>query len=466
MSLVKRVTILSETRAEHLIGRISRKIVYFAFLWVGFSGCGQTAKPVVAPSSGDVHTYFGGPGLTGQTDPYLRSSITIDHSLNTITASTVSVDQPTLVPNLTGTFTTSSAGFLNISQTINNNLSFANPPLTGAWLVEIPGVGAMGNLLTATQSNGLGTPPVVHPAPIVMIEDGACPNFPKPASFFFLTPGQGAFGTVDIGTQGTAVNFQISSSNLGNPLAPPSSFSATGGCSDSVLGPLTGYPLNGQFSNSVSPDVVALGTSGFIIISSRGARQGLLSGASALGLAVSPAPLDSNALTAAHYSGFVFAPNETVFLNPPFDLTTLASSFGDNTPASPACTTLTNSLKKQSLSPSAFSLFGGEYPNNNPTAANAVENCDMVIDLGIQDEKNNGLFPNATVFIGSNYPFFPDDPNNPPPPPPAAAYPAVAIAAQVQGRYVIFVSTNAGLPDQFGNLGVQAVGIYLFQKSQ
>jgi hypothetical protein len=99
----------------------------------------------------------------------------------------------------------------------------------------------------------------------------------------------------------------------------------------------------------------------------------------------------------------------------------------------------------------------------------------VAIDLGIEDPANNGLFPNATVFIGSSYPPF--SAANPwncfgTTQVCAVSFPAAAVVGQVQGQFVIFVVTSAvskpkaELPDGQGNLLSQPVGIYLFQKAQ
>ena len=173
-----------------------------------------------------------------------------------------------------------------------------------------------------------------------------------------------------------------------------------------------------------------------------------------------------------------------------YDITELASAFGDNTATSAACSTLQSSLvanngqgaSSVATLPSANSLYGGEFLTtsgtgtaNDPTGTNGSEDCDVVIDLGVQDSANNGLFPNATVFIGSNYPpFSASEPWNcfgttlvc------AVSFPAAAVVGQVQGQYVIFVVASAAstpaaqLPNNLGSPIAQPVGIYLFQKSQ
>src|SRR5215472_9622997 len=112
-------------------------------------------------------------------------------------------------------------------------------------------------------------------------------------------------------------------------------------------------------------------------------------------------------------------------------------------------------------------------PRSPQTTAKGSENCDVAIDLGAQDPNKNGLFPSATVFVGSNFPPFSASS-------PwtcgagsgvcAVSFPAAAIVGQVQGHYVIFVNASststppAQLPGGPGSLQPQPVGIYLFQK--
>src|SRR5215510_11097323 len=49
-------------------------------------GCGETAKPVVSPTAGQVDTYFGGPfNVTGS--PVIQSAAAFDHSANQIAVS-------------------------------------------------------------------------------------------------------------------------------------------------------------------------------------------------------------------------------------------------------------------------------------------------------------------------------------------------------------------------------------------
>jgi hypothetical protein len=196
--------------------------------------------------------------------------------------------------------------------------------------------------------------------------------------------------------------------------------------------------------------------------------------------------VDVGAVTAAQYNGFTYAPLNRVHQS--YDITVLASAFGDNGGTSQTCSTLQTSLAANSgqgsgnvpVLPSANSLYGGEFLTttstgtvNDPTGAAGSENCDVVIDLGTQDSANNGLFPNATIFIGSNYP--PYSASSPwmcagGTSACAVSFPAAAVVGKVQGHYVILVVASAAsspparLPDNFGSAVAQPIGIYLFQK--
>jgi hypothetical protein len=195
-------------------------------------------------------------------------------------------------------------------------------------------------------------------------------------------------------------------------------------------------------------------------------------------------PVDVNAVVSAHYNGFLYAPQNRV--SGTYDITVLASAFGNHTATSQSCSALESSLAANNgqgagtvpALPSPNSLYGGEFLTttstgavNDPSGTNGSENCDVVIDLGVQSDLSNGIFPNATVFIGSTFPPF--SASNPwtcggmc-----AVSFPAAAVVGSVQGSYVIFVtasafsSPSARLPDNFGGSPAQPVGIYLFQKN-
>lgn len=498
-----------------------------AALALGVSGCGQTAKPITTPSVNEVHTYFGAVVTA------ISSEVTIDRAGNRITQS-----QPggptTVAPtaNSSGTFATSQTGFLSITETFAPDAvdhpgvsggSALPCPLHGSWGIEIPGDGALLNLLAI--GSGTSTafctspPPIVPPAqavPYLVAESSACPNSATPTTFLYITlptvnasPESADYGTVTISNLGNAVTFQAQPFMIGKPALPAST--VTGGCSISPFGiPLTSYPVNTVNTSGITgAEVFAISPGGLLVDSApsgnpNGGALGQNNNSSgAIGVAMPASPVDATAVVGAKYSGFLYAPQfdvgGTLRLstdgdgNPIiFDASMLASAYGDNAENSAACAVLQNSIAANLVSagnggtiaapPSTTtSLFGGEFKNSDPSGASGMtERCDVAIDLGQQDAQNNGLFPNATIFIGQNYPPATDtsvmsnpclNPAASVPLPCAFAFPAAAIVGKVQGQFVIFVATSNLVPtlpvDAISGDAVQTpVAIYLFQKTQ
>jgi hypothetical protein len=465
-----------------------------------FSGCGQTANPITPASANLVDSYFGSPF---NVSAVATSVSKFDHSAGEIGVTAFTTTPAGQVPAdiLDGAFATSPTGFLSVTENFATNsvgiFGPQNPPRTGAWAVEIPGAGALAGFV--------GPPSGTHPngIPAAMAENTACPNFQKSALFLYVTvpnaavtSNQADYGTVGIATQGSAVTLSAQPYSLG-PRAPTAS-TVTGGCSDVFYGPLTAYPLN-SFGNPSNVELIAIGDSGFLVSSfisgGSGASTGAFGGGTGvIGIAASSSAVDVSAVVGGQYNGFIYAPqnmaqppNTNVSTN--YDITVLASAFGDDTATSQACSSLQSSLVANNgqgantvaALPSANSLYGGEFLTmtgsvivNDPTGANGSENCDMAIDLGIEDSANHGLFPNATVFIGSSYPPF--SASNPwncfgTTQVCAVSFPAAAVVGKAQGQYVIFVAANAAsnpaaqLPDGQDDRIGQPVGIYLFQKA-
>jgi len=266
----------------------------------------------------------------------------------------------------------------------------------------------------------------------------------------------------------------------------------TGGCSVSTLGAVTSYPLNsyGQRSNV---ETISIGKSG-LLVSSFNAQSGsstpgaFAGGNGVIGVQEPSSPVDVSTLVGAKYNGFIYAPKNSVAGT--YDITVLASAFGNHAANDLACSALQSSLAANhgqgagtvAMLPSPNTIYGGEFLTvgssgsvNDPSGALGSENCDVGIDLGTEDSTYAGVFPNATIFIGSNYPPF--NSSNPwncfgTTAPCAVSFPAAAIVGQVQAQYVIFVAASpnstppAQLPNGFGGLAVQPFGIYLFQKLQ
>jgi hypothetical protein len=460
-----------------------------------FSGCGQTAKPVIPPTAGQVDSYFGSPfNVVASSVP--KSVAKFDHAMNQITVSsfvnTATAQVPAAIIN--GTFVAVPTGFLGITENFATGasgvISPQNPPLTGAWAVEIPGVGVLANLLTL---NGGGAT-LTHAAPAAMAENIACPAVHAGQFLYVTVPNETTsnepadYGAVSITSQGSAVTFMASPFLIGGSAGTPSV--VTGGCSTTIFGPVTSFPLN-SFGLPSNLELIAISQSGFLLSSftagSAGASLGAFGGGTGvIGVPLSTAPVDVSAVVAAKYNGFSYAPQTTAATS--YDVTTLASAFGNNNGTSAACGALQSSLVAnngqgagtvQGL-PSANSLYGGEFLSgsgsgtvNDPTAANGSENCDIVLDLGTQDSSSPGLFPNAQIFVGSNFPPFSETK-------PwicfgtnltcAVSFPASAVVGQLNGKFVIFVVSSsvstppAQLPDNLGSFITQPVGMYLFEK--
>ena len=460
-----------------------------------FSGCGQTAKPVIPPTVGQVDSYFGSPfNVVASSVP--KSVTKFDHAMNQITVSSFVNTATAQVPSaiINGTFAAAPTGFLGITENFATGasgvISAQNPPLTGAWAVEIPGVGVLANLLTL---NGGGAT-LTHAAPAAMAENIACPAAQAGEFLYVTVPNQTTnnepadYGAVSIASQGSAVTFMASPFLVGGFAVTPST--VTGGCSNTIFGPVTSFPLN-SFGLPSNLELIAISQSGLLLSSftegSAGTSPGAFGGGTGvIGVPLATAPVDVSAVVAAKYNGFSYAPQTTA--NASYDISTLASAFGDNNATSPACGALQSSLVAnngqgagtvQGL-PSANSLYGGEFLSgsgsttvNDPTAANGSENCDIVLDLGTQDSSSAGLFPNAKIFVGSNFPPFSETK-------PwtcfgttltcAVSFPASAVVGELGGKFVIFVVSSsvstppAQLPDNLGSFITQPMGIYLFQK--
>ena len=465
---------------------------------LGSGGCGQTATSVTPPVTGQFDTYFGGP-FNASGSVYGKTSSVFDHAKNQIGVSAFVSSQTAQVPTpiMNGTFARADTGFLSITENFATNGSGGlvpeNPPVTGAWALEIPGAGVLANLLSL-QSAGSGF--AVNAAPVAMAANAACPNFSSQTPFLYvtvpktnLTGDTADYGEANISAQGSAVTFDATPFLIGP--VPQAASIVTGGCSNSNLGALTAYPLN-SFGVPSNLELISIGASSFLVSSftntGAGGNGAFGGGSGVIGVAEPSKPVDVSAVIGAKYNGFFFAPLNTARQS--FDTTDLASSFGDHAATSLACSALQSSLmanngqgaKTVPVLPSANTLYGGEYLTitgagavNDPSGTSGSENCDVAIDLGNQDSATSGLFPRATLFIGSNYPPF--SASNPWTCPQtgsicAVSFPAAAVVGQLQGQYVIFVVASAAsspaaqLPIGSGNTQNQPVGIYLFQKAQ
>jgi hypothetical protein len=344
-----------------------------------------------------------------------------------------------------------------------------SPALTGSWAVGWLGQAAL---------IGMDAYPNFTPA----VPTQACPSITTKETFQFVTiPEQlsttgtkiasgswnpqleTAFGSVAIATTGTTANFSSISQytfpvNGGAPGQPsnPASASATSVCSSTYYGKTISYPASGTITDPGTSEIVppsatiGIGPSGFLVedagssqISGDPYENILGAGYGAIGLPMPPSALTTSSLAAAQYQGFLYGTGGPLNTTQTGSGFSLIGSFGySNLQAS--CAALP--------APSTSTiLYGGEFANNDPSS-NTFGNCDLAIDLGAQDTKNNGLYPAATVYVTAGFPKNGIGQ--------AYSFPAVAIAGQINGKYAIFLIgvDTSGSPSQ-------AWGIYLLQSS-
>jgi hypothetical protein len=390
-----------------------------AALVLGLAGCGETAKLPTAASSDQVQTYF-----TGNTSTNAEQ-VTIDHYGKQLSVMDVNG------PVVEGTFTTTASGVINITETTGTGRA-VNTPQADAWLVEMTGVGAIGNFLQFDDGTIYGGDAVV------MAGNTECPSFSKATRFLFVTvPGSSNYyGTTDINTQGSSVDFNTSYYTLGQPLTNPTTSLGDAACSTTEFGSVISYPVN-QLAGG-NPGYSAIGESQFLVgaIPAPAYNNSLYVVQNVVGLAMPSSAISTTALSSTHFIGLL--ENPSAVKSSAYDPSVLAGAFGDEAGSSSACSSfqagITVSLANKSLSqaPSARAIYGGDFPKTttNPTAgpgASGTETCDMAIDLGTQDATNNGLFPGAQLYTGTSTA--------------VTSTSGTAIVSQIDGRSVILFRT-------------------------
>ncbi len=147
-------------------------------------------------------------------------------------------------------------------------------------------------------------------------------------------------------------------------------------------------------------------------------------GTGAVGLPQPSSAVDVSAAAGAQYLGFIYAagiyPGDS---SSPTGWSSHVASFGfSNVP--PACASI--------APPTPTLIYGGDFSNDDPSSSpDGYANCDFAIDLGSQSSSENGLFPNATVWVGAGYV---GNTNGV-----TYSFPAVAISGQVGEKHVLFV---------------------------
>jgi len=432
-------------------------LLAMAAVVAGLSGCTETAKVPPAASTGQVYTYYSGPVTSSNGDNFIDGQFTIDES----SGKKLSFEEPyqgSITPKLEGIFTSTDAGSLNITETaVSTYLAGTTlAPVTGsagqgAWLAEIPGYIATGNVLDVTYNTSSQSTGVLGGEGVIMVDNTACPDYSKAQRFVFVpVASQGSdssnYGTADISTQGSTVNFNVNYYALGGSLASPVTVSAVTACGSTPLGSLISYPVNqytssnseGPYLSAIAQSLVLAGTIPAPTIPNLGAQ-----GRNVVGLAVPASAVDPKTLSGKHFIGLLNSGAQDQ--GSAYDPGVLAAGFGYQTAATGTCpafqAAITSSVTSGGIAqaPSANAIYGGDFPADATTniqkpGTGGTENCDMAIDLGAQDSTNNGLFPNAQLY------YMPVSPKSST----AALSSGTAVAGQVDGRYVILFTAKTG----------------------
>jgi hypothetical protein len=387
-----------------------------------------------------------------------------------------------------GTFSVAQRGLrsmvISTTYTYDNLLSpsaYVPAPVNapGSFAVELAGqTGGFAQL----QANGQGQ--IVSQPVEPLVAAATCPSFASPQTFLFVTipaavipagalpvasgwdpTSETAYGTVALSSKGSTVTLQSiaqftlpSAGGSGSP-AQPASSSLTGTCGSTYFGNTIAVPgqvvlTNPGVGNALSPQaIIGIGPSGLLVEDNGSGSSGTLAGSSpplpynnvlgagtgAVGLPMASAALDTGALAGAQYLGFIYSAG--VYTSGISNVwTSHVASFGFSSVPS-ACASVAASTSTL--------IYGGDFPGDNPSASSSgFGNCDFAIDFGNQDSANNGLYPHATVWVGSGY---------------AAnftkatySFPAVAIAGQLNGKFAIFL---------IGEDSSQPWAVYLLQSN-
>jgi hypothetical protein len=444
-------------------------------------GCSSGSSSKVTPPAQEPSQLYFAPNMgSGSLATY-----SIDHTANTFNRTTYSVEGAFVTDS--GSIAALPSGTVSLGTTflsgIGGSVDLSNP-LTGSYAIEIPGEVSLLELDTPAEvtTDGFTIPAANVFTPGVATQD--CPSLPKVQTFQFvtiprqLTPAntntivqnawnpilETAYGSVQISTEGSTVNFgSVSQSTFpltpgGTSTAPsfPGPSTASAACSTTYFGQTISYPAADTVSNSgtSASATIAISPSGFLLEDSGTSTGGQSSGLSyenllgagfgAIGLPV-PSSDPTTSLIGSQFQGFLYSPGTSSAFS-------LISSFG--IPSSQAaCANLVAEITAAKLSPSSNTIYGGEFTGNNPSA-NPNPNCDIAIDLGMpQGSTSNGLYTNATVYVGTAYPenglgsLY--------------SFPAVAVAGEIRGQYAVFLLgvDKAGTPQR-------AWGIYLLQSNK
>jgi len=444
-------------------------------LLAGVAGCGGAVKNATSTptSSSSVVNYFA-PHILSTTQIF-----TIDRAKGGFYLSTFQLSGDQSGPQVLdqGSYASSKRSLLDLS--ISTSYAFGgsgdewvttsyDPAIAGGYALEL-----------ADNTGGLMQMTGQPVAPLVAAT--ACPDSTTAQTYWFvsipgaISTGSGvtplggwnpssdtAYGSVDIAASGSKVTFNnIKQYTLpppggapGKPTYPASS--TTGACGSTYSGYLTVIPADYevQYDANGNPTYpaqasIGIGESG-LLVEDNGKAHGTYStlyenslgaGTGAIGLPKPSSKLDTSALVAAQFQGFIYAAgifNQSQGSRIGWSSHPASLGFA-STPAS--CAAVAASTPTM--------IYGGDYANDNPGASpDGFGNCDFAVDLGSQDD--NGLFPSAKVYVGRSYSG--NTTGN------TYSFPATAIAGQIGGKYAIFLIAS-------DTTSKQAWGVYLLRSN-
>jgi hypothetical protein len=394
--------------------------VLMAFL---IAGCGGSATKQTSTTTSSPQTYFA-PYVAGTT---LGSGALADPLTYTVDDTGETFSQTAYgLPSIPGSQVLN-AGVLSVGQRGLRSLSITandyqsvmyNPPKTGSFAVEL--AGQAGGLVQL-----LGQPV----APLVAATE--CPNFTTVQTYQFLTIpapqltsstyGNGiawdpttetAYGSVDISSSGSTVTLknisQFTLPSEGGTKVSTAPSSATGACGSTSYGNITVAPgelvITDPGNGQTVPAQAKIGigaNSGLLVeddaatgVAATSYNNTLGAGSGAVGLPKPSSDITSTVI-GAQYLGFIYAAGAQPLHSGSALWSSHLSSFSYSS-ASSGCTSF--AAQTGALS---NGIYGGDYTNDDPTTYPS-SNCDFAIDLGAT-QTSNGLYTNATVWIGANY---------------------------------------------------------------
>jgi hypothetical protein len=428
------------------------RIVGVFVLGVSLIGCSSNNSPSIGTTKPQtLQNYF---APTSSAQPWLTNTIDdVNHMYSQIQYG----DNGTYSKVLTaGNFTVNQRGLRILGFTtqyatgVSQPVATYDPPVSGGFALEL--AGQAGGLIQPMQTPQSSAPQVVPVKPMVAAIN--CPNLSAAQTYLFITMlGYGgwnaatdtAYGTVDISTDGTAVNFnniaQFTLPSAGGSGIPtqPSSATKSGICNSTSFGQLIAVPGQvvttdpGGVNQSRPPQAqIGIGPDQLLVEDNGSAtalnpvgapplasyENVLGAGNGAVGLPRSSSPVDTGSVVDSQYLGFIYAAGDSSNLG-----SSHVASFGF--PATPsACSSVAASTSTL--------IYGGDFKNDNPSSSSdGFGNCDFAVDLGPQDFASNGLYRNATVWVGASYTGNTTGVGY--------WFSAVAIAGQLSGKYAMFL---------------------------